>query len=365
MSDQSPWQGREPAVFRDGQRAPRSSSRRTPTATIRSQLSTDSSDTLVGRLQRGAAFLYGGVRSADSAGGRIRQATRQAGSLVGGVGREIGAYNRFLDDATRMNPYGGETPNKRMAPRGGFGRKTGEGFDGYYDEAEFEDPMTGEARFYPGDAGPILRGMAPEAVVRLQERLHKLGFLAGEYTQGVVREETKTAFADLLAESNRRGTRWNDTLDGLEQMYEELGIEFDEEGDRAPFIAPAYVAPDYATLAQTVKDQMRQTLGRDPDESEISQLTAELDGWYKGEYDVEAAALRSEYDAGASDEALGMHREAGTFRGVDPVARFKQAFEAKFADEIDFIEDRDETQRQGKVIQSGISTLSQMSGGMG
>lgn len=340
--------------------------RATPSSQIRQQLSSGSADTISGRLGRAASMLADPVRSADSVGGRINQASRRAGAQVGQIGREIGSYNRFLDVATRMNPYGGESPRKRMAPRGGFGRKTGEGFEGYYDEAEFEDPMTGEVRFYPGDAAPILRGMAPEKVVRLQERLHKLGFLSGDYTQGVIRDETRTAFADLLAESNRRGTAWDQTLGDLERMYEELGIDPDEDDGPAPFVRDSYLAPDYATFAQTVKSQMRDSLGRDPDESEMALLVAELSGWDREAFDVEQAAEERMYDAQVSAQEDGTPGlSGGEAQAIDPVARFKESFESRFRGALQFQDDREDTEQSQELTRGAVSTLSQMSGGMG
>lgn len=223
--------------------------------------------------------------------------------------------------------------------------------------------------YMKGDEYAELDRLGAEALARTQDRLAALGILEG-FLPGKRDARTVEAFSGVLQLSNSEGVSWAEMLGDLERQKVEMGDDwvFDLDGkekDRQPFITPAYLAPDYATLAQTVTDQMRQVLGRDPDESEIGQLTAELDGWYKGEFNEEVAAMRSEYDAGVEADEVGRAQAAGEFRKVDPVARFKQAFEAKFADEIDFIEDRDETQRQGKVIQSGISTLSQMSGGMG
>ena len=223
-------------------------------------------------------------------------------------------------------------------------------------------PGLNQYGYSKGQEYSLLDGMSTEVLARVQDRMAALGMGEG-FLPGRKDKRTVEAFSELLWMANAEGTSWAVQLRELERQKEEMGDDWiwdaDGEGsERAPFVAPAYLAPDYATLAQDVKSQMRQVLGRDPDDSEIAQLTAELDGWYKGAYDEEVAAMRSEYDAGVEADELDQAQAAGEFRTVDPVARFKENFEKKFSSEIDFVEDRDDTGEDQQVTRAGIDTIS-------
>lgn len=220
------------------------------------------------------------------------------------------------------------------------------------------NPFTG---YRANDQYNILRKMSTETLVRLQDRLTRLG-LADGMVPGQLDDETVAAFENVLAVANREGKAWDLVLFDIERAVEAGTYDPKANGrgsSRAPFTAPAYLAPDYATLAQGVKDQMRQALGRDPDDDEIAQLTAELDGWYRQSYDEEVEAARREYEMAEE----GGTPEAG--RSVDPASRFKESFESKFAGEIAFREQKDEVEGQQELVQGAVSAVSQMAGGMG
>lgn len=220
--------------------------------------------------------------------------------------------------------------------------------------------------YVKGDEFRQLDSITAESLARTQERMAALGMLE-DYIPGKKDPKTIQAFGDLLFMSNGEGLSWAEMLGELERQKEELGDDWawgDGSGsggrERAPFVAPTYLAPDYATLAQTVKGQLRDALGRDPDDSEMALLTAELAGWDRQSFDAEVAAERAEYDA--AEEG----RDApGVQQSVDPVARFRESFEQKFAAEIQGIERTEEAAETSENVRGAVSRLSQMSGGMG
>lgn len=338
--------GPQGAIFRrpDGSVGPAPRPRKTPTNTIVNQLSSESRSTLSARLS--GAFT--GTASRVMQGARGPTYADRAAGMVRGVSGFVNDANQMIEGGIRANPYGGFIGDDERTKR-----RTG--FEGYFGESEFAAP-NGEARFYPGDARKILDNMDGAVVSRLQLRLEKLGFLTGTWAPGAVLPNTVSAFEDLLSESNRRGMTWGSTLGELEQLYEELGIDLEESEGPAPFVPDPYLAPDYATMAQGIKNQMRQALGRDPDDSEIAQLTAELDGWYRSAYDEEVEAARRKYELEAAGE--GGTPEAG--RRIDPEARFKEMFESRYAPGIKNEEMKEQTARIQGTTQGNIGAMSDM-----
>lgn len=141
----------------------------------------------------------------------------------------------MVEQGIRANPYGGYIGDDERTDRY-------TGFEGYFGESEFQGP-DGSVRFYPGDARKILDTMAPETVARVQERLKDLGFIAGNYAAGAVLPETVQAFSDLLSESNRRGMTWGSTLGELEKLYDELGLDAEDEKVPLPSSSPPTSPP--------------------------------------------------------------------------------------------------------------------------
>lgn len=211
--------------------------------------------------------------------------------------------------------------------------------------------------FTAGDEFRQLDILSTEILVRTQDRMAALGIL-GKHIPGRKDPATLEAFRSLLTLANTEGEGWANMLHSLEEQKIAMGDEwaFDKDGnERAPFTAQAYLAPDYATLANAVRTQMRGSLGRDPDDSEIAQLTAELEGWYREEYDEEVEAARREYEMEGTDE--GGVPEPGV--DIDPEARFREAFETRFANGIQWRQEREEDQSQAGLVQGSAATIGQ------
>lgn len=230
------------------------------------------------------------------------------------------------------------------------------------------DPMVGpglnQYGYKAGEEFTLLDGMSTEVLARVQDRMAALGMVEG-YLPGRKDKATRDAFAELLWMANGEGKSWMQTLYSLERQKEEMGDDWawgDDSGSggRGKYVAPTYLAPDYATLAQRVKTELRDQLGRDPDESELALLTAELSGWDREAFDAEVEAAKAEYDAAEDGRS-----ESPTVQTIDPLARFKESFEQKYAAERRGLERNEETEQTQEIVQAGVSRLSQMSGGMG
>jgi hypothetical protein len=173
-----------------------------------------------------------------------------------------------------------------------------------------------------------------------------------------------SAMAVLADEANGIGDPWQIQLDRVRGDPSEAAKRRAKGAgaDRAPFTAPAFLAPDMATLTQAVKQSVRQRLGREPTALEMGELIATLDTDYTAEFGVQVAALRSEFDARERGFETDEPQAAGSFRSVNPADRFAEHFEERFAGEID-VRERGAALNQREAI--GAATLNMVDGLIG
>lgn len=226
---------------------------------------------------------------------------------------------------------------------------------GVHDMGGWTNPFDG---YRAGDEVQILNRMPEEHLVRTQQQLMRYGFL-DEFAPGKLDDDTIKAFKNVLSVANREGKQWTMVMLDYEQLaedglLEEYGGVGGGGGAGRVFRPPAYLAPDYATLAQEVKGLFRRDLGRDPDDAELKALTAELDGYARAAYDQQVAAARAEFDGGGASH---------TGTEIDPAARFRELFEERFESELDFVDDKEVAVESREVVEGGVGTLSQMSRG--
>lgn len=204
--------------------------------------------------------------------------------------------------------------------------------------------------YHEGDEFSHLRNMSTEELARFQDTLVTTG-LVREVIPGRLDDSTAGAMQMLMSVANRQAVKWQDVLDGIVSAG---GLASAQEEARE-FEPGPYLAPDYASLAQTVKDTFRQRLGRDPDEGEMAQLVGELQGWDRQRYGAEVAADRMAFEQGEEPGEQG----GGTVQGVDPLARFREAFESNYREELDFVEDKAGAAEDEAFMQGTAQTISQ------
>lgn len=207
--------------------------------------------------------------------------------------------------------------------------------------------------YYEGEEFDILRNLTTEDRVRLQQQLVAVG-LASNVVYGEVdggpSSGTVGAMRSLLAMANRTGEKWESTLGRIatNPALQEEAQEFEPK----PFIRP-----DYATLAQEVKATFRNRLGRDPDQYEMQQLTGEITGYYAQEHEAANEFAQIQHEQANTPGV----QPGGSVGSVDPAARFAELFDQKYRHELDFVEDKEDAVLSRQVVESGASTLSQMS----
>lgn len=206
-------------------------------------------------------------------------------------------------------------------------------------------PVEVDPRYFDGDQySPA--GMPPEEIIKIQKRLEKAGLL-DSYVPGLWDSGTANAYTEVLASANRRGSTADDALDFM--------VSNPVEVPKEKFRAPAFVKPDYATLAQDVKSVMRTKLGREPSDAEMAELTGAMSSAYRADFDAQVAAMRSEFDAAPGETPAAV-------TDVDPVARFRETFESRFAPEIDRLAALPEVRENMTNVFSSLRTMGSLVG---
>ena len=158
----------------------------------------------------------------------------------------------------------------------------------------------------------------------LQERLVAAGLIAPgqQYLNGEWDDVSVGAFSGLLALSNRNGFTWDQQLKVLENTT---------PANRPQFEAQAFLRPDPAATRQSIRSLMREMVGedRDPSPDELTRLTSVFESFQQQAHDAATAAGRAAFDAQQEGEAA-----PAVVQDVDPVARFQEYMQDKYAPEV-------------------------------
>lgn len=209
--------------------------------------------------------------------------------------------------------------------------------------------------YHEGDDFSMLSEMNTEQLARFQDTLVATG-LVREVVPGRIDDETVRGMGTLMALGNRQAEPWQDILDGIVRAG---GLESAKARAAQQFDPKPYVAPDYATIAQEIKATFRQRLGREPDQAEMAQLSSEMFGWDKQGYNQQVAAERQQFENAQTEG----EQPGGTFTQVDPLARFQEAFDRRYANELDFVDDKADAVETREQVERTTNTLSAMSRG--
>lgn len=223
-------------------------------------------------------------------------------------------------------------------------------------------PDTRKPLYYEYDNWWYFATKSPEYIAGIQDRMRRAGLLRkGQASIGWWDEASANAMFQLMTEANSKGVEWEAALDAREEAWKNMSPEdLAAAAGRGPFVAPAYMAPDYDTLAQAVKQTFRQTLGRDPKDYEMALLADKMSRDYRAQYSAEVAAARSEYDAANRAIVYEEPQSGGTVRSVDPMASLAEFFEKRYAGEIELEQDQSESLFNVRALTSSLAGLEGM-----
>lgn len=206
-----------------------------------------------------------------------------------------------------------------------------------------EGPLRRGPQYSNIDYQLILNGMTTSELASLEVLFVEAGMIDPEvmYTSGgLSRGSLLGLFQNLIVEADSNRNSWEDQLNQNIDLYQDWLKENPEEEPKTwaqlnPFVAPAEMKPDYATMAQNVKDNVRGQLGREVTSGEMELLTGELSGsfhdaWKQNQYDPALATWEANSRAHETETA----QSAGTFQAVDPQARFEETFDERYEGEL-------------------------------
>ena len=228
-------------------------------------------------------------------------------------------------------------------------------------------PTSRNPRYSQTDPLSTLNGMSSAQLADLELQFIQAGIIDEDAYIGGQRGPLIADFGSLMQQADHNRISWQDQLDQNITSYEEWRKDNPEEVPKTwaqsyPFIAPVYVKPDYATLAQGSKSVMRQMLGRTPTASEMKLLTAQLGSDYQAEwqaevYDTSKMSWEAESRAHEADATSGA---TGSVQGIDPEARFAERFEDRYENELEHRERVDTSERKSANLFGSLDTISRM-----
>lgn len=210
----------------------------------------------------------------------------------------------------------------------------------------------------------IINSMNPAMMESLVNRMAAAGIVPRElrhWPPGMVDSTIVGAFHSLLGQANINARSWEEELTDLERQASRRRDRAVSDA-RAAYAKFAYLPPDYATLAQSVKSQFSTSVGRDPTEAEVRLLADELAGFDKAAqraaYQTRRSAdLTEQFAQMVADEEIDqMPKVAKPPVQVDAGSRLAEMIESRYGPEID------RRQRVNEGAQNFASMMSSLTG---
>lgn len=180
------------------------------------------------------------------------------------------------------------------------------------------------ARYYAGDQYKPA-GMSIEDQAQLQMALIQAGLLdPADYQAGVWDDNTSKAYADLLAESNQSGQRWQQQL-GYRLDLAAQGLIARKGASKKPPLTITHTSP--TDIKAVVADRSAALLGR-------TLQPGEQDLFVKGYNDQETAAQTSAYNQQYNADGTGYGAGGTTTSAPDLGAYADESIKTKYKSEV-------------------------------
>ena len=235
-----------------------------------------------------------------------------------------------------------------------------------YSNAVYGDIKQDIPQYTINDPMRILNSMNPAELVALQQEFVNAGYIDEETALTGDRTFLIPTFTQLVTSADYNRVDWEYQLDRDIETSDQWKKDNPEEEElswrqRNPFVAPVYLAPDYATLAQAAKETVRGELGREVTGAEMKLLTgfmgnAAKEQWQANEYNTQLA----NWEATARAQETHTDQAAGTVQGYDAAARFEDMFDERFEGELEHRERVDTVNRKEGNLFGSIDTISRM-----
>lgn len=120
--------------------------------------------------------------------------------------------------------------------------------------------VANQPKYFSGDEDAI-NSYSKETIAQLQYNLSKNGLMGRKYTPGVVDNQTRSGFKELLGISNRQGTDWINALGSVSQAGASTGTKL-----------PAYQLTNPEDLKAVFRKAAQDSLGRNLQDGDINRL---------------------------------------------------------------------------------------------
>jgi hypothetical protein len=199
-----------------------------------------------------------------------------------------------------------------------------------------------------GQGGLIWSGYSSELRANLEPRLVSAGLLRnGDFIPGQANQAINNAWDTVLDWSEYYGITPLNALRKLERegAYKDANGGGGGGGGRSTVTT----IPDYATIAQRAKEQMRNTLGRDVEDWEMKLVADEMQKQYRSASQQQLAASLA---------------GSGEFEIADPQTVTQAYIEEQYAPEIDRVSDVAQAAGNHKLSMDVLTKGASMIGGL-
>ena len=237
---------------------------------------------------------------------------------------------RFLGDYA--STYRVQPEQFQPGSRYGYGRAATEAFTDITGEMQ---PISLRPQYDVDDEWAQFVGQSPENIAQIQKIMVSFGALEeDEIISGVWGPTEAQQMYKVLDIANASGKAW-ETLD-----VDMVRASFDKETAattmRAAFVPQAYRPMDPAEAEVTVKDSIRQMLGRDATDEDLSHLGGYLTDMHAASYEADTHAARNRYNTQvALDKSGGTSGTPAAVEDVNFEARYIQEMEKRFEPQLE------------------------------
>jgi len=217
--------------------------------------------------------------------------------------------------------------------------------DGTTEELDLSPVYT----YIGGEGAMYWNKYSPETRARLEGQMVDAGLLGeGQYEPGATNKTQHDAWEEVLGYANYYGVTPFNALAKLQAEGKITRGGRGGGGGGGGGRSTAYTIPDYETIAQNAKDMLRNTMGREMEDWEIS---------------LAADELQRNYRKRASQQLAAQGAGSGEFEVTDPGTVTQAFIEDQYTNELSRIGDVAETSVNYKLAMDSFTKGAKMAAG--
>lgn len=260
--------------------------------------------------------------------------------FLGGFDADYRVDTREQDVADKIRDYGTVHGRQQSSDYGGFGSSA------FFSDFSNFTQETRRPWYEDNDNWAQFAGMSSENIAAVQSRMVEVGALeADEVIMGNWGPTEAAQMEKWMAIANGQGLQWQDVDESTIRGY--FTDEKAERSPRAAFVPEAYRPMDPATAERTVKDSVRQMIGREPTSQDMQELGGYLTDMHSASYQADVSAARNRYSTQVSlDDTDIKFGQPAAVEDVDYESRYINEMEKRFAPQLESQKGQETAQKQ-------------------